>query len=109
MSMSLFCPPHDTRSGRVVLNVLERAENGPELTKEAAVITDVVVANDGHDSLGSLVGLVEGDTTRVKMSIFVIQVRALLRSRRLHFLHVCFLLKKILKSLEYDFSCTISS
>jgi hypothetical protein len=60
---SLFRPAHSTRAGRVVLNILERAKDRPQLSEEVAVIADVVLANDRHDGLGSLVGLVEGDTT----------------------------------------------
>jgi hypothetical protein len=47
-----------------VLDVLEAAEDGPQLAQEAAIVVAVVVADDGLDGLGSLVSLVEGDLTR---------------------------------------------
>jgi hypothetical protein len=46
-----------------VLDILEGAEDGPQLTEEAAVVVAVVVTDDGLDSLGGLVSLVEGDLT----------------------------------------------
>jgi hypothetical protein len=44
-----------------VLDVLEGAEDGPQLAQEASVVVAVVVADDGLDGLGGLVSLVEGD------------------------------------------------
>lgn len=52
-----------------MLDVLEGAENGPELADEVAVVTDVVVADDGLDGLGSLVSLVEGDLTAMGLDV----------------------------------------
>lgn len=46
-----------------MLDVLERAEDGPQLAQEASVVVAVVVADDGLDGLGGLVSLVEGDLT----------------------------------------------
>lgn len=46
-----------------MLDVLEGAEDGPQLTEEAAVVVAVVVTDDGLDSLGGLVSLVEGNLT----------------------------------------------
>jgi len=46
-----------------VLDVLEGAEDGPQLAQEASVVVAVVVADDGLDGLGGLVSLVEGDLT----------------------------------------------
>ena len=46
-----------------MLDVLERAEDGPQLTEEAAVVVAVVVTDDGLDGLGGLVSLIKGDLT----------------------------------------------
>lgn len=59
----LLRPAHGTRASGVKLNILERAEDGPELAEEVAVVSDVVLANHGHDSLGGLISLVEGNAT----------------------------------------------
>jgi hypothetical protein len=52
-----------------VLNILEAAEDGPELTQEVAVVVAVVVADDGLDGLGGLVSLVEGDLTAMGLDV----------------------------------------
>lgn len=52
-----------------MLDVLEGAENGPELADEVAVVTAVVVADDGLDGLGGLVSLVEGDLTAMGLDV----------------------------------------
>lgn len=44
-----------------MLDVLERAKDGPQLADEVALVVVVEVSEEGLDGLGSLVGLVEGD------------------------------------------------
>lgn len=57
----LLGPAHGTLLGGVVLDVLERAKDGPQLADEVALVVVVEVSEEGLDGLGSLVGLVEGD------------------------------------------------
>lgn len=61
----LFGPSHGAGAVGVVLDVLERAENGPELAQEAAAIVVVQVTKDRLDGLSSLVSLVERNATRI--------------------------------------------
>ena len=63
----LLGPAHSTGDGRVVFDVLEGAEDGPQLSEEVAVVVAVVVTDDGLDSLGGLVSLVEGDLTAMRL------------------------------------------
>lgn len=62
LSSSLFGPAQSTGAVRVVLDVLERSEHGPQLAKEASLIGVVEVAEKGLDGLSRLVSLVEGNT-----------------------------------------------
>jgi hypothetical protein len=54
-------PLEPASGGAIRVDELEACEVGPELAEERALVAAVVLANDGLDSLGGLLSVVEGD------------------------------------------------
>ncbi len=55
--------PNEARSVLALLNELALGEGGPEIAEEVGLLLNVALAQDGGDGPGSLLSVVEGDTT----------------------------------------------